>query len=148
MIDTDKREALNKVGPPRRYWMSKNSSAEVKKAVNVKSFQILAHLMFKEHPFWEIKDGWIVMAPATRFCAMMRTVPRDLRVRLTYLKKKGFIEDFESKTGEIKVKLAEPKNWTAVHDFVPSVDIDRELEVAVLEEYGKTKFNPHTLEFE
>ena len=104
----------------------------------MKAYQVLAHLYFSEHSFYEYLGSKTIAFKSSKLTALTRMNTRDLYRKLEFLKTKGFIADYSTTYGHVTVKLKNPPVLYNARDLqdehVPS-DFGYQAEISVTGEH-------------
>lgn len=121
-----------------------------RKIQSYKAYQILAHLIYKDHEFFERDGDWVKMYPATTFCRMLMLETDDLKRHLKYLKKKGYIYEFTHGRGFTTVRV---NPTTLIESRIEEADRMDNTELAkafhhiITLEVPERTFDPYTLTY-
>ena len=121
-----------------------------RKIQSYKAYQILAHLVYKDHEFFDRDGDWVRMYPATTFCRMLMLETTDLKRHLKYLKNKGYIHEFTHGRGFTTVRM---KPTTLIESRIEEEDKMDKDELAkafhhiIVPKEVERVFDPHTLTY-
>lgn len=110
-----------------------------RKIQSYKAYQVLAHLTYRDHEFFEREKDWIKMTPATTFCRMLKMESKELGKHLKYLREKGYIQDYTHGRGVTSIKMGADY----IYNELPALGVQGNVAPEVLTELAKILHRPY-----